>query len=457
MRSRCFVFGLAVLSAVAGAASPCLAAPFTLYDALSTAYETNPQLAEARAALAALDQGVAQANAGWRPSVNASGSYGVQHGVVDGIAAPFNSNPVIGGVTVTEPIFRGGRTYAEISRAIQQVHAGRAQLMQTEQSVLLSAVTAYMDVVRDAAGLRLNQANVRSLKTELDAVRTELAAGAVTKTDASQAQARYARAQSDAAAAEDQLIASRSAFENVIGRPAETLDEMPPLPRLPSTKDAALSTALSLNPNLVEAKANARAADYAVDDAAGALLPQVSISGQYQYLRDAAGTNIFATKSPQAILSVTGQVTVPIYQGGGDEATVRRAKDLRQQSELAIATAERNVRQDVDSSWQALHSAQFAIVTNQTQVTADQNAVDGVTQEQQAGERSVLDILNAQQELFSAQIAVVVSRHDSVVAAYKVLSAAGQLTARSLGLNVKLYDPREHYDDNSDAWFGFGD
>lgn len=454
MRCSAILFGL-IGSLLASA--PASAAIFSLSQAMAVAYQTNPRLDGARAALRALDEGVAQANAGWRPNINASGSYGVERGTIDGFADAFNSHPLIGQVTVTEPLFRGGRTYAEVGQAVSQVKAGRESLISVEQDVLLAAATAYMDVVRDSAILRFNRDNIGALTKETEAVHTLLGAGAVTRTDASQAEARLAKAQSDAASAEQQLAASRAAFENVIGRPPETLEQSPPLPRLPATRDGALAIALNLHPDVLQAKLSARAADYAVDDAAGALLPQVGVSGQYQYLRDAAGTNIFGTKKPQQVLSVVGQVTVPIYQGGGDEATVRRAKEIRQQTTIAIAAAERNVRESVSSAWQAVRSVQTAIRANEAQVDADQKAVASATQEQQAGERSVIDVLNAQQELVSAQVALAVSQHDSVVAAYRLMSAMGQLTARTLGLPARTYDPRTHYDEDADAWIGFGD
>ncbi len=438
------------------AAAPAAAATFTLPEALAIAYDTNPQLQGARAALRALDEGVAQANAGWRPSINASGSYGIQHANVDGFANPTNSHPTIGQVTVSEPIFRGGRTTAQIRRAISDVRAGRAGLLAAEQSVLLEAVTAYMDVVRDLDTLRFNRENVSTLQRQLEAVRTQFNAGAVTRTDAAQAEARFARAEADLASADEQLAASRAAFEDVIGRPPETLDTAPRLPHLPQSRESAHIIAEG-HPDVMQAKASARSADYAVDDAAGALLPQIAVSGQYQYLKDAAGTNIFGTKSPQGILSVTGQVTVPIYQGGGDEATVRRAKELRTQAQMSVTTTERRVRREVDSAWQSLISALAAIRANEAQVKADQGAVAGVTEEQKAGERSVLDILNARQELLGSQVALAAARRDYVVSAYRLVSATGQLSARFLALKVRYYDPTAHYEESADAWFGIGD
>jgi TolC family type I secretion outer membrane protein len=313
-----------------------------------------------------------------------------------------------------------------------------------------------VDVVRDSMVLGYNRENVRSLQTQLDAVRTQYHSGAVTKTDVSESEARLARARSDVATAERQLATSRATFQNVIGRPAETLETNSPIPAIPKTRDNAELIALSQHPTVLDAKARARSADLAVDDAAGALLPQVSVQGQYQYFKDAAGTNIFATKKAQQILNVTGQVTVPLYQGGGDEATVRRAKELRQQSVTAISGAQRDVIQQVDSAWQDYLSAVTAIEESQHQVAASESAVEGVKAEQRAGERSVLDILNAQQELLSAQVSLATAVHDRIVAAYRLLSATGQLNARTLGLGVPLYDPREHYYDDAADWFGTG-
>jgi outer membrane protein len=445
-----------LLAASVAVPVPASAAIFTLQEALAVAYQTNPQLEGARAAVRALDEGVAQANAGWRPSISATGSYGIQNGDVVGIAKPFNTHPVIGQVTLAESVYRGGRTYAEVSKAIADVKAGRYELLQTEQSVLLSGVTAYMDVVRDSTVLSYNIDNQHTLQSELDAVNTQFHSGAVTKTDVEESEGRLARAKADVAAAERQLATSRATFKNVIGRPAETLEANAAVPPIPKSLELAETVALAQHPNVLDAKERERSADLEVDDAAGALQPQVSVQGQYQYLKDAAGTNIFATPKPQVILNVVGQVTVPIYQGGGDEATVRRAKELRTQSVTAINGAQRDATQEVDSAWQDYFSATSSIQANQAQVKASRAAVEGVKLEQQAGERQVLDILNAQEELLTAQVGLATAQHDQIVAAYRLMAAVGRLTARNLALNVPLYDPREHYGENASSWFGTG-
>jgi outer membrane protein len=458
------VRGAASVLVLAAAISVCGAAyadTFTLRDALGVAYETNPQLDADRASLRATDENVAQANAGWRPTLNAGGTYGYQE---FGAAAPpsepaggiasTSEHPITGQVTVSEPIFRGGRTYAEVGRAKAQVRAGENELSNTEENVLLNAVTAYMDVVRDEATLRLRQNNVTVLQKQLDATQEQFKVGELTRTDVAQAQARLSGAQSDVITAEGQLNVSRSNFEHYIGRPPETLEEHPALPPVPASEEGVITLAMKQNPALRQAQENVKAANYAIDDAAGALAPQVSIQGQYEYLQ---GSPLEGIPGAGHISSLTANVTVPIYQGGADESLVRQQKELREQAQLAVADIGRQVIDAARSSWQSFTAAKATIVSNQTQVQADEVAYDGVKQEQQVGSRTILDVLNAEQELLNSEVAVVISQHDTCVAAYQVLSATGQLTARGLALNVRLYDPKAYYNDNASRWFGFGD
>jgi outer membrane protein len=210
-----------VLVAAISAGNAAHADTFTLRDALGVAYETNPQLDADRASLRATDENVAQANAGWRPTLNAGGTYGYQELGEAGFAE--HTYPITGQVTLSEPIFRGGRTYAEIGRAKAQVRAGENELQNTEQNVLLNAVTAYMDVVRDEATLKLRQNNVTVLQKQLDATQEQFKVGELTRTDVAQAQARLSGAQSDVITAQGQLNVSRSNFEHYIGRAPETL------------------------------------------------------------------------------------------------------------------------------------------------------------------------------------------------------------------------------------------
>jgi len=454
--SKAALVGAVSALVFAGAAN---AETFSLNDALGVAYETNPQLDAERAALRATDEGVAEANAGWRPSVNAGGSYGTERIEVGGVPGSFNDHPLQGQVTINQPIFRGGRTFAEVSRAKALDRAGRAQLTGAEQQVLLAAVTAYMNVVRDQAIVDLNQHNVDVLQKQLDATQKQFEVGELTRTDVAQSQARLSGAQAELVTAKGQLAISRATFLQVIGRAPETLDESTPLPALPGSEDDAVNLALKQNPSLIAAQEDEHAADYGVDASVGALLPQLSVQGQYQYSRDSFSTGFGSPSGAGTIrdTAILGELTVPIYQGGADEAGVRQAKQLHSQAQLDAVNAERQTREGVSAAWEAFQSAQSAIASNQASVKANQLAFEGVSKEQQVGSRTILDVLNAEQELLNSQVAVVGSERDAEVAAYQLLAATGGLTAKNLGLKVTLYDPAEYYDDNAGRWFGFGD
>jgi len=470
--------------------APALVTPekpsMTLEEALGIAYETNPELAAAQAGLRASDEQVAQANGAWRPTVSIDATYGVQKyffpvqitggGIVKThpdvppassdtqiVNASITDHPLNGQLSVSQPIFRSGRTIAEISRAKALVRAARAQLTATEQTVLLSAATAYMNVVRDTAIVNLREHNVEVLRRQRDSVQLEFKAGSLTRTDVAQSEARLAVAQSDLTTARGQLAISRADFMQSIGRPAETLEKNPNLPKVPGDQEAILGLALKQSPALLQAQANERAANYAVNDAWGAMGPTLSLEGQYQYSQSALNSvqGFGASGAPESVTQhavvAVAQLHVPIYQAGVEEADVRQTRELHAQSKLNVAATDRQVREAVESTWSNFQSALGTIDSNEATQKADEIAFEGVSKEQQVGGRTVLDVLNAEQELLNAQVALVSSQRNAVVAAYQLLAAGGSLTARSLGLKVKLYDPLDHYNDDAGAWVGFGD
>jgi len=464
------IFG-AAFAAFATMGMAAQAETITLNDALGLAYETNPNLDASRAGLRATDENVAKANAGWRPTVNINGQYGYEREQfgdisatdpttgVTGLVQPggaITDHPLQGQLTVTQPLFRGGKTIAEVGRAKALVRQGRAQLIDSEQQTLLNGVTAYMNVVRDTATVKLRENNVAVLQKQLDATSKQFQVGELTKTDVSQSQARLAGAQAQLTLARGQLASDRAVFEQVIGRPAEALEEQPALPKLPATEEEAAATGSKNNPIVVGARDAERAADLAVDDALGSLSPQIGIQGQYQYQQSSAGAQ-FGQPGNAHVTTVYAQVTVPIYQGGSEYADIRQAKELHSQSQLQVVAADRQVQADVQSAWNTYVAAKAAIASNQAQVDADQIAYEGVKKEQEVGGRTILDVLNAQQELLNAQVSVVSSTRDAYVAAYQVLQSMGQLTARYLKLNVKYYNAHEHYDSDHARWIGFGD
>jgi len=430
-------------------------AKFSLAEALGVAYETNPQLGAAQAGVRATDETVAQANAAWRPHIDASGTYGFEKYKITGNPAWIGTHPLQAQVGVTQSIFRGGRTYAEIGQAKANVRVARAQLLAAEQTVLLGAATAYMDVVRDIAIVNLRRHNVDILRRQRDSTAIEFKAGSLTRTDVAQSEARLAGAQAALTAAEGQLAISRANFMQAIGRPAETLEDKPAAPKaLPATEDEALDVAIKGNPALIAAQENERAASYAVDEAIGAMLPEVSVQGGYQYSQQSYSSTLGAGQVSHG-LGIIGQVTVPLYEGGAEQASVRQAKELHAQATLNVNVTDRQVREAVATAWNTYQAALASITSNEATAKADQIAFTGVSKEQQVGGRTILDVLNAQQELLNAQVAVVSSQRDATVATYQVLAAAGALTARSLGLKVRLYDPIEHYDSDAARWMGF--
>jgi len=227
------------------------------------------------------------------------------------------------------------------------------------------------------------------------------------------------------------------------------------MPRLPGSQDQAISLALKLAPRIQAAQANDKAAQYGIDNAVGALLPHANLVAEYDY--NAFSLTNLSTDSKVSTLSVLGQIQIPLYQGGAEDARIREAKEARAQTRLSIYDADQATRQQVKDSWAGFHAAQEAVGYNTTRVGASEEALNGVIQQQHQGERSILDILNAEQERLAAQVALSSSRHDMIVSSYQLKSAVGELTAKSLGLKVKLYDPNEHYKRTSATWLDFGD
>jgi outer membrane protein len=438
-------------------ADPSTPTTFSLLDALGVAYTTNPQLGAAQAGLRATDESVAIANSKWRPTISAQGTYSYQDFRISRDPAHKVTHPIQAQIGLQQELFRGGRTYAEIGKAKANVRAARADLLASEQTVLLAAATAYMDVVRDAAIVNLRRHNVDVLRRQKDATALEFRAGSLTRTDVAQAEARLAGAQAALTAAEGQLAISRATFVQVIGRPAETLEERPGGPAaLPTTEDATLQVAERGNPALIQAQELAKAADYAVDEAIGTMLPEANVLAGYQYSQQSYASALGAGQVTQG-LSAQLQLNIPIYQGGAEQAAVRQAKQQRAQAQLNVSVTDRQVRSAVASAWNSYQAALANIDSNEATAKSNEIAFTGVSKEQRVGGRTVLDVLNAQQELLNAQVAVVTSRRDATVAAYQVLAASGLLTAKSLGLKVTIYDPLVHYDDNAARWVGFGD
>ena len=427
----------------------------TLAGALARAYQHNPQLNAERAALRATDEGVPQALAGYRPSVNADGT--VTASEIESRPDGFpNSNVGIVtstlGVTVAQPLFRGFRTQNAVAQAEAGVAASRASLANTEQNIFVSATQAYMDVLADRAILQLRQQNVAFLNEQVRAAQARFDVGEGTRTDIAQANARRAFALAQVSAAQASLTASNAVYRQIIGTdPGQLVTPNPFTNGIPSTLQGALDNALATHPAIVAARSQVDVAQSAVAIAEGALLPSVDLEGRAQRAWTDGGTQ---DGGPNDTLSATLRLTVPIYQGGRTTSQIRQSIEVLGQRRLELDVAREQVRAAIYSAFGGLEAARAQIEASIAQVAAAQVALSGTIEEQRVGQRTTLDVLNTQEELIDARISEVNARRDLVVASYSLASALGRLSAETLGLQVARYDPVEHYDAVRDRWYG---
>jgi len=423
----------------------------TLDEALATAYMSNPTLKAARAQLRAVNEGVPQALANWRPVVSLSGSAGKQRIESENNTGSTTqtTTPVAAAATISQPIYRGGRTTAGTERAENDVLAQRANLTSVEQSVLLRAATAYMDVWRDLAVVELTLHNERVLQRQLEASQDRFTVGELTRTDVAQSETRLAVATATRIAAEGSLSTSRAVYEEVIGAAPGKLEAPPPLAGLPASLEEAVSTALANNPNVLASTFAEKSAQKRVREVLGELLPTVSLNATVEHNEE---SSIRGTEANEA--QILAQVSVPLYQQGAVSSRVREAKQVSSQRRLLIDETRRRQEQEAVSAWRALETARARIQSLETGVRSAEIALEGVRQENAVGARTILDILNAEQELLDAKVNLVRSQRDNVVAGYQVVSATGGLTARDRGLPVDVYDPDVDYGKVRNRWFG---
>lgn len=422
-------------------------------DAMAKAYINNPSLLSARAGLRGTDEGVPQALANWRPSVEITSSVGaeVQRGNTSQDNRSQSRRPKDLGVSLTQPLFRGGRTLAATSGAENDVRAARASLLETEQSILLQAATAYLNVYRDEAVLELNRNNEEVLQRQLEATRDRFEVGEITRTDVHQAEARLARSVADRIQSEGDLETSRANYLNIVGEPAGRKSPLPASepPGIPADSEEAVRIAVVNNPGVIAAEFSRRAAMDNVDEVWGELLPELNLT--------ASSTRELETVSETSARTtheVSLNLTIPIYQQGDVYSRLREARQSAAESTLEIDVERRDAAELATQAFESLLTARAQVQAFDTQIEANVVALEGVQREAAVGSRTVLDILDAEQELLNARVSHVRSQRDQFVALYELLSALGRLTAKDLGLTVDLYDPRQHYDEVRDKWFG---
>ncbi|MDP4026040.1 TolC family outer membrane protein [Methylobacterium sp. NEAU 140] len=502
--------GLAASLAAVVAAAPVGAE--TLESALARAYRGNPALNASRAGVRATDESVAIAQSGYRPTVNveadigssyfegragnvkgrdllgfartqalltagsgtigtvgASGGGGGTAGggstggssggvasstgnVSDSVSPTFRQTTTPGGagITVNQTLFNGFQTDNNVRRAESTVYSQRETLRFTELTVLYNAVQSYMNVLSNTATLELNRNNVEVLEEQLRQTRDRFNVGEVTRTDVAQAEARLAGARSQVSAAESALRTAIGIYRQNIGVEPRSLAPGRPLDRyVPASLDAAIAIGLREHPQIVSAQHALDAAEAQVKVLEGQLAPQVSLQGSVQQRFDQQLAN-----SNGVTATILGRVTIPIYEGGQVYAQVRQQKEIVGQNRIQVDQIRDQIRAQIVDFWGRLEAAKAQVIAAQAQVQANEVALNGVREEARVGQRTTLDVLNAQQELLNSRVNLIVAQRDRVIFSYGVVQAIGQLTARFTALPVEHYSAKVHYDQVKDLWFG---
>lgn len=442
---------VALSACLFGGADRALAMDLT--QALSQAYETNATLNAQRAKLRATDEEVARALSGWRPTATFTGEAGpqVRRANTPSTGTGFVQHRDVRSaeIEVTQPLYTGGRTVAATGEAEQTVSAERARLQSTEQKILLNAATAYVNMVRDQAVLDLNISNEERLSRQLDAIRDRFRVGEVTRTDVSQGEARLAGATADRIQAAGNVEQSRAAFRNAVGIAPDRLAPVPLPADLPATFDEAAKLGVEENPDVITAQFEEAADRYTIESIQGELLPKLDIVGT-------ASRDLETSSESSRLNTLEGllRLTVPLYSSGSVQARLRAAKQTAAQTRLQADQARSDASANVTQTWEAAQTARARITSYQTQIAAAEVALEGVQRENQVGSRTVLDVLDAEQELVNAKVNLVRAQRDEIVTIFQLKAAIGRLTAAQLQLPVAYYDPRIHYDEVRGKWYG---
>jgi outer membrane protein len=427
----------------------------TIHGALARAYQNNASMNSARAGVRITDEGVAIAKSGWRPYIGASGS-------LNYTSTNNTSRITTGsfGIQIQQSLFDGFTTLNNVRAAEAQVRAANESLRNTEQDILFNAASAYVDVLRDRQIATYRERNLDFLGEQVRAASSRFEVGEGTRTDVAQAQAQQAAAVAQQSAARAQVLASEAIYLRLVGEKPGRLEPAGPVAKLlPGNIDTALGAALNEHPVVKAMQHFVDAASFQVKSAEGAMLPQLNaqagVTHSYRHTESGLpGVGMTANDGSSNSASVGLNLTIPIYQGGLASAQVRRSKESLGQARIEVDVARDQVRNAVTAAWTQYVAAREVVAAGRELVSAAQLALNGVIEERNVGQRTTLDVLNAQADVITAQINVASAERDVVAASYAILSAMGRLSPQRLGLNVAVYDPREHYDAVKDKWIG---
>jgi outer membrane protein len=443
MRYCLFVATAAILAA------PVTTHAETLQAALLKAYTGNPTLTGDRANVRAIDEEVPIVRAEGLPSANVGASY--NENVVNSSNTLTNpKRELLLQPSLSVPLFLGGAVRNGIHAAEKRVEAGRLGLRSTEANVFRTVVEAYMDVIRDESIVGLNAQNVHVLEANLQASRDRFRVGDLTRTDVAQSEARLAVARSQLQSAQAQLISSRENYIQFVGTPPDDLQPPPTLPNLPSDVELAVDVALNDNPALLSAQKTRDATAYDVGVARASRLPRVSAvaSGNYYNYFDSLGSSTaFGLRQSGEAATIGLQLSLPVFQGGGPTARIRQAQARRGQAIERTTEVERAVIAQTRSAYAVWKASLEVIASNEIAVSANRSSLEGVRVENSVGSRTILDILNAEQELLNSQVTLVSAQRDAYVAGFSLLASMGRAEASDLGLEgATLYDPAVNYE-----------
>lgn len=433
----------------------------TLREALSSAYRYNPTLESGRAEVRAVDENVSIAHGRFRPTIAAAGSLEWENTIIGGggtgtvVVGP-SGNLTEGGVNrkaaygvgISQPIFTGFQNTNQLRVAEAGVRGAREQLRDTESNILLRAVGAYVSVLSSLEVLKAQEQNLSRMEREVRIAKERVKLTELTNTDLSQAELNRANAVTAVATARANLKAARAFYLNVIGHEPNNLRD-PNLPaRLPKSLAEAQAVAAQENPVIIAALYNEEAARHTVEQIRGQLLPQVDVAASWS---DEYNSNEVPFKRD---FLVAGRLTVPLYEGGQVHAAVRQAKQIHLARIQSIETARSLVQQLVSTAWSQLEAARTRVDLGVAQIRASEVALEGVRKEEGIGQRTLLDVLNAEQGVVDSRVAVINARRDLVVASYELLAQVGRLDAEHLALDTLVYDPSIHYEEVRRKWFG---
>ena len=452
--------GVAVLAGSLAMVLSGSASAESISRALARAYLSNPDINQQRANVRSVDENIPRATSGYYPKVNATGNVGYEYlysraGVTNPAVRPsgikYDSVPRGYGVNVSQTVFDGFRTYNGVRQAESQTLGARESLRTTEQNILLQGATFYMNVLRDSAIVNLRASNIKVLEEQLRQTRDRFQVGEVTRTDVAQAEASLATSRSDYAAAQAALQGSIASFRQTIGIEPKKLEPASSVERLlPKRLGEAVEVSQVEHPVIAAALHQVDVVALGVKVAEGALYPTATINGSVNRSIDSLGQT--GAKSFAGIVS--GQLNVPIYQGGAEYASIRQAKEQLSQARLQADLQRDGIRANVVTTWGQLETAKAQLISGQAAVTAAEIALNGIREEAKVGQRTTFDVLNAQQVLLNTRVSLVTAQRDRVVFSYSVLSAMGRLSIGTLGLDVASYDPTVHFDQVKNKRFG---